>query len=467
MECDIDKPVMERTRMTKDLLTRFLRRNQQRKLSVHCLGDAMVDEYFNVKVNRISPEFPMSIMWSSKAAPTRRPGGAANVSYQFKHFNVETQLFCFWDSYAVKVFKEHGISVDCAWGSQCCLPIKRRFMEGVVQIIRHDIESEWCGFTRSQITENIDKFRPVIADKDKPDIAIFSDYDKGFFAGESSLLDLYDGVTTIVDPKKGPLEKWVGCTIFKPNAKEAADLSGCSNWRDQSSFFKDKLGCEAVVITFGGEKVVGMWHDEFFEYRPNRPVHVESVIGAGDCFASMFALAVGHGFTISESAEIAWNSGAVYVQRNMNSPIIPAEVSLDGIVDPEDLASRDFKLVFANGCFDLLHDGHLQTLEFAKSKGKKLVVALNSDDCIKRLKGEDRPIKPLEQRMAVMSALKMVDFVVSFDEDTPLEVIKRIKPDVLVKGADWQTGNIVGADIVPEIYRVPIVEGLSTTRFLQ
>ena len=426
----------------------------------------MVDEYFSVKVNRISPEFPMPIMWSSKAAPTKRPGGAANVAYQFKHFNVDTSLFCFWDSYAVKVFEDHGLSVDCAWGSQCCLPIKRRFLDGVTQIIRHDIENDLCGYTIPQVNDNIEKFRPIIVDKKKPDIAIFSDYDKGFFAA-NNLLDMYDGVTTIVDPKRGPLEKWEGCTIFKPNSKEAVDLSGYTNWRDQVHFFQDKLGCEAVVITFGGEKVAGIWANELFEYRPNRPVHVESVIGAGDCFAAMFALAVGYGFTISESAEIAWNAGSVYVQRNMNSPIIPGEVSLNGVVEPEDLASRDFKLSFANGCFDLLHDGHLQTLEFAKSKAKRLVVALNSDASIKRLKGEDRPIKPLEQRMAVMAALEMVDFVVSFDEDTPLEVIKKIKPDVLVKGADWDSGAIVGEGVVPEIYRAPVIDGLSTTGFLQ
>jgi D-beta-D-heptose 7-phosphate kinase/D-beta-D-heptose 1-phosphate adenosyltransferase len=177
-------------------------------------------------------------------------------------------------------------------------------------------------------------------------------------------------------------------------------------------------------------------------------------------------MAVGYGFTVAESAEIAWNAGAVYVQANMNRPIIPGEVSWDGIVEPEDLRSRDFKLVFTNGCFDLLHEGHLNTLRFAKDKGDKLVVALNSDESIRKLKGEGRPVKPLEQRMAVMSALEMVDFVVSFPEETPAEVIDKIKPDALVKGGDWKTGTIVGEGVVPEIYRAPVVDGLSTTGFL-
>jgi len=193
---------------------------------------------------------------------------------------------------------------------------------------------------------------------------------------------------------------------------------------------------------------------------------VESVIGAGDCFAAVFGMAVGHGFTVAESAEIAWNAGAVYVQRKMNRPIIPAEVSWDGIVEPDDLLDRDFKLVFTNGCFDILHKGHLQTLRFAKEKGDKLVVALNTDESVRRLKGEDRPVKPLEQRMAVVAALDCVDFVVSFSENTPLELIQKIRPEVLVKGADYRPEEIVGADVVPELFRAPIIDGLSTSCFL-
>lgn len=453
--------------MEKDLLRRFLKRNREQRLNIHCLGDAMVDEYFKVKVDRISPEFPMPIMSSQKATPTTRPGGAANVAYQFRHFNVEPILFCLWDAYAANIYKQHNLVVDSAWGSPCCLPIKRRFLDNGIQVTRHDIEMPLCGYSPQELENNARKFKEAITSKRKPDVAILSDYDKGFFASNMDFLSLYKGVTTIVDPKHGPLEKWKGCTIFKPNAKEAAELSGSSNWREQCRIFQNILGCEAVVITFGGEKVAGIWRDELFEYRPNRPVHVESVIGAGDCFAAFFALATGYGFTVAEASEIAWNAGAVYVQTNMNRPIIPAEVSWDGVVEPEDLAKRDFRLVFTNGCFDLLHEGHLNTLRFAKSKGERLVVAVNSDASIKRLKGEGRPIKPLDQRMAVLAALKMVDFVVSFDEDTPQQVIEKIQPDALVKGADWQTGNIVGADIVPEVYRAPILEGLSTTRFVQ
>jgi len=431
----------------------------------------MVDEYYEVKVNRISPEFPMPIMWSSNADPITRPGGAANVVHQFRHFNVDSLLFCFYDDDAIQVFKNHKIRVvNTMWinGVACNLPVKRRFLDGSVQITRHDIEAPLCGYNLAHVDETTRKLKPLIDKQNPPDVVILSDYDKGFFASEDfRLADFYPSdVVTIVDPKKGPLQKWEGCTIFKPNAKEAATLSGLSCWRQQSKFFQEMLGCEAVVVTFGGEKVVGVWRDEFFDYRPNRPVPVESVIGAGDCFAAVFGMAVGHGFTVAESAEIAWNAGAVYVQRKMNRPIIPAEVSWDGIVEPDDLLDRDFKLVFTNGCFDILHKGHLQTLRFAKEKGDKLVVALNTDESVRRLKGEDRPVKPLEQRMAVVAALDCVDFVVSFSENTPLELIQKIRPEVLVKGADYRPEEIVGADVVPELFRAPIIDGLSTSCFL-
>lgn len=462
--------------MGTNVIARFLAANRKKHLTIHCLGDAMVDEYFDVEVNRISPEFPMPIMSSVSSDPIRRPGGVANVAYQLRHFNVYSCLLSFYDEYASRVYCDCMLNhLPGTCFGRATLPIKRRYIDSGIQVVRHDIELPLCGLTADQIDEYHQGFdkelhRPqadLVSPLEKVDVAVLSDYDKGFFSGAKNYLDIYKGVKTIVDPKRGPLEKWKGCTIFKPNCKEAQALSGLSNWREQCLLFQEKLGCEAVVITHGGEKVVGIWRNEFFSYRPPKHVHVESVVGAGDCFCAIFAMAIGHEFTIPEAAEIAWNAGAIYVQNRMNRPITPAELSSDGIVEPEDLTHRDFKLVFTNGCFDLLHEGHLQLLEFAKSKGDRLVVAINSDDSVRRLKGPTRPIKPLEQRMMVMASLKPVDFVVYFDEDTPLEVIQKIKPDVLVKGQDWKAENIVGADIVPELFRAPIVEGLSTTSMLQ
>lgn len=437
----------------------------------------MIDEYHDVKVNRISPEFPMPIMWSPHSKKTRKPGGAANVVYQFRNFNVDPLLFCFYDDNAAKVFDEHHIKWTSApfkkgdligGGIEARLPIKRRFLDGGVQVVRHDIESENCGLDEHILDFVTQHLESVITKERKPDVAILSDYNKGFFASEEyNVLDYYRDVTTIVDPKNGPLSKWCGATIIKPNAKEAYDLTGRKTWREQAKHIQNETGCEGVVITFGGEKVAGVWHDDFFCFQPDKKVEVESVIGAGDCFCATFAMAIGHGFSVPEAAEIAWSSGSVYVQNKMNRPIVPAELCPRGIVENGlDLASRDFKLVLTNGCFDILHEGHLETLRFAKSQGDKLVVALNSDESIKRLKGPERPLKPLDQRMKVMAALEMVDFVVSFEEDTPFEVINAIKPDVLVKGAGYRIDSIVGADIVPDVLVAPSIPNLSSTKFI-
>lgn len=459
--------------MEKELIRSFLKATREKRVSIHCLGDAMLDEYISVNVDRISPEFPMPIMRSNTDQGCLRPGGVANVVFQMDAFNVDRSLYSFPDP-----------KVEIGWGRngvcrksfpneprflELSLPIKRRFLHDGVQVARLDIENPDCGLTKGQIDAIISSImRGINQSSLKPDVAICSDYGKGFFSSSLNLLHCYREVTTIIDPKFGPLEKWKGCTIFKPNAKEAASLSGLSQWQDQCRFFQEQLGCTSVVITHGGEQVVGIDSDRLFAYQPQQKVKIESVVGAGDCFAAFLAMAVARGFSVPDAAKIAYQAGAIYVQRNMNQPLSMADFSGGGIVDPEILACRrNSKLVFTNGCFDILHEGHLKLLEFAKGKGDRLVVAVNSDESVRRLKGIHRPVKPLDQRMAVLAGLKMVDFVVSFDEDTPLEIIKKIRPDVLVKGADYQLEAIVGNDIVPEVYRAPLLDGISTTKILK
>jgi D-beta-D-heptose 7-phosphate kinase / D-beta-D-heptose 1-phosphate adenosyltransferase len=454
--------------MKNQTLKEFLKRNQQKRLNIHCVGDAMVDEYYKVKVNRISPEHPVPVMVCQNEV-VRKPGGSANVSYQLKHLNVETKLVCFHDPSAANVFLDHNICcLNSSSNFSCTLPIKRRYLDNGIQVApRHDFERPLCGLTPDQIDLFSKDFFSTTS-QHKPDVAILSDYDKGFFnSSQYKIIDYYKDVITIVDPKKGPVEKWKGCTIFKPNSKEAAEISGKNTWQEQAKFFKQELGCEAVVITFGGEKVVGISGNDFFEFVPTKKVLVESVIGAGDCFAAFFATAIGHGFNPVESAEIAWEAGSVYVQQRMNRPVVPAELSPDKIVSPKDLRERDFKLVFTNGCFDILHKGHIETLKFAKSKGDKLVVALNTDESIKSFKDKSRPVVPLEHRMAVISSIQYVDFVVSFDEDTPIKAIESIMPDVLVKGDGYQIKDVVGFDLVPEVCIAPSVEQASTTKFVE
>jgi len=450
-------------------LDNLLSHNRQNRISIHCIGDSMIDEYYPVDVKRISPEFPMPIMHSNTEECIDRPGGVANVAYQFKHFNVEAQLICFSDHLSTLVFRKHKLKFSPCTNVAVHVPRKRRFLDNFIQVKRWDIESPNYGLPEKEYKDAIKDSLETTEAIPLPDVAIFSDYGKGFFTKEScqAWMKRYAKCKTVVDPKNSPLSWWKGCTVFKPNKKEATELTGETDWRKQCDVIVAKTHCKAVVITLSGEGLVG-WTEEngYFEYNPQYKIVPESVIGAGDAFVAFLSLSIAHGFSVEDASQLAYEAGSIYVQNKMNRPIVPAELSKTRCIQPEDLVGRDFKLVFTNGCFDILHRGHLNTLRFAKAKGEKLVVALNSDASVKRLKGESRPINPLEDRMALMAAIKEVDFVISFDEDTPYEVIKRCKPDVLVKGADYQIATIVGSDIVPETYVCPLVEGCSTTKII-
>lgn len=449
-----------------NILKKFLAKNRSKRIKVHVLGDAIIDLYHSVKVNRICPEHPCPVMLSTTDAPIQKPGGVGNVAYQFHYLNADVKLFSFCDQKAKQVFLKHDIQHEFFMAA--ALPVKKRFLDNGIQIIRHDVEIPLCGLELSKIDWITEKIKDKIEAEQLPDVAIFSDYNKGFFASSKfNLLNCYRGITTIVDPKIGPVDKWKGCTIFKPNAKEAAELTGKTDWKDQARQLQDMLGCHAVVITFGGEKVAGAWNGDLFTYRPNKKVMVESVVGAGDCFCAFFALAIGHGFTVPEAVEIAWNAGSIYVQGRMNRPLIPAELSYDKIVEPEDLKSRNFKLTLVNGVFDFgLTSAHVKCLEEAKSMGDKLVVAVNSDESVYRLKGDSRPIMSLKERMQVLAGLGCVDFVTYFEEDTPLELIKKVIPDILAKGGDYKIEDVVGYGIVP-VALTDKFDSISTTQKIE
>lgn len=203
-----------------------------------------------------------------------------------------------------------------------------------------------------------------------------------------------------------------------------------------------------------------------FEYRNDRRLAPRSVIGAGDCFAAFLAVSYSLGFPVEQCAEIAFKSGIAYVRNMHNHPI-----SLYDLMVSEDPVAAKYmeppavggKLVFANGCYDLIHEGHLALIRFARSQGDRLIVALNSDASVRRLKGGSRPILPLAERMAMVAAIEGVDFVTSFDEDTPRECIRRLRPSILVKGADYSVDQVIGAELVEEVRLCPLLGGRSTS----
>ena len=435
-------------------------------LKIAVVGDSMIDEDYEVEANRISPEFPIPILASKNNTPTASyPGGAANVLYQilnFKTNGVRPTLVTLLDEEAKKVFKANGIEekhLCCVVDEKYKIPRKKRFYNGEFPLCRWDVEEKFSDPKATKALYEILKLQI------KPNIVILSDYNKGFF-NENINLWLNNDWITIVDPKKGPLEKWMGCDIFKPNFKEAVDLTGTTDWKEQIKIIKEKTKCKIVVITNGSTYYASDENDTWQQNHYSQ--YAKYPIGAGDCFIAALAMAYNQR-PIKEAIELSYRVGDTYVKKKKRS--ISLNEVYGKIIEPEALhniiKNSEDRFIFTNGCFDLLHSKHIELLRFAKSKGNKLIVALNSDESIKRLKGKDRPIKSLKERMAVMEAIDCVDFVTYFEEDTPLEIIRKIKPQSIVKGGDYIINEVVGYDEVnSDVFIFPYEQGISTTNFV-
>jgi D-beta-D-heptose 7-phosphate kinase/D-beta-D-heptose 1-phosphate adenosyltransferase len=203
----------------------------------------------------------------------------------------------------------------------------------------------------------------------------------------------------------------------------------------------------------------------WFEHRPDSAVSVRSVVGAGDCFVAFLAMCMCHSVDIRRAVAIAFEACSVYVGEQHNRPLHPYRLNKSKFVDPRMLVDRDFSLSFANGCFDILHPGHIELLSYAKSRADRLAVALNTDASVDR-QGKSHPrVNDLAYRKKMVAALECVDFVLEFDEDTPESIIRAVFPDVLVKGSDWPSP--VGADLVREVCAFGLVGGYSTTEIIR
>lgn len=424
------------------------------------IGDVILDEYYDVVANRVSPEFPIPVLLSKDGKPDKVSlGAAANVCRQFSNFNFDLSLFSFINT---KVLDLSGhINIDgCVLAGS--IPVKKRFYSDGFPLCR--IDSEDSNYALSEINAHRKQIFSNFCSSGPFDVVIFSDYNKGLFDVSSNLINcLDDSVITIVDPKKGPIERWKGCSIIKPNMNEAKEISGEEDPKKQCEYFMRKTECQAVLITQGASGVFGNVMGIWFEYRPSKPLFAKSVVGAGDCFVAFLGMCMAHSIDIRRAVEIAFEACSIYVDKLHNTPIYPYQIC-DKFIDPRNLINRDFSLCFTNGCFDILHPGHIKLLQFAKAKADKLVVALNSDQSVKNQRKSHPIINNLEYRKIMISALEFVDFVVDFNEDTPYEIIKKIQPDVLVKGADRP--NPVGADIVPKYYSFDLFDNYSTSSII-
>jgi D-beta-D-heptose 7-phosphate kinase/D-beta-D-heptose 1-phosphate adenosyltransferase len=320
-----------------------------------------------------------------------------------------------------------------------------------------------------------------------------SDYAKGSLANINEYIQIANqaGKKVLVDPKGNDFRRYCDATVLTPNLKEfEAVVGACASLDelvDKSEKLCESLSLDTLLVT-RGEQGMSLISREFNPVHLSAEAHeVFDVTGAGDTVIATLAAALASGHELVHATALANRAaglavaklGAVAIStRELNYAVINANRVDSGVVDEshlksvlEDLRAENKKIIMTNGCFDILHAGHVSYLEQAKKLGDCLIVAVNDDDSVKRLKGEDRPVNPLADRLAVLAAMKAVDWVVSFTEDTPERIISEILPDVLVKGGDYMSDEIAGAESVKknggEVHIIPLYEGCSTSGIIK
>lgn len=470
----------------------FLNKIQQKNILV--IGDVMLDTYFIGDVKRISPEAPVPVF--RKKSERSVLGGAANVAANLiaAGQNVSMMAMVGKDANGERLkelFREQDINTDLILSFDRHTTEKIRFLaNNNQQVMRLDVEDteqlsdEDCRTMLEMLNEKITAF----------DLILLSDYLKGlltvpFTCGVIQLAKEH-GIPLIVDVKDPNAQKYSGATLLKPNLKELHDLTGMSvENREEiifaSCYLREKCGCDYVLTTCGARGMILISDEEPYEVEAVGQ-EVFDVTGAGDTTIAYLAACMVNGFPMKKAVDLANLAAGIQVSKVGTSCVYWSEVrerlsgqgqdSIHKIIRGK--AVKNFrndhtgqKIVFTNGCFDILHVGHIRYLQEAAKLGDILIIGLNSDASVKRLKGPERPINSEQDRSEMLGALGFVDYVVIFDENTPLRLIKEIQPDVLVKGGDYLPENVVGREEVEarggKLVLIPFVEGKSTTNLIE
>ena len=436
------------------------------------VGDVMLDRYWHGDTARISPEAPVPVVRVSDFED--KAGGAANVAKNIVHLGAQASLLGIigeddnGQSLQASLEKE-GISSLLVKQNQAPTITKIRILSRSQQVVRLDIEQS---FSQQHADLLSAEFERLI---EQFEMVLFSDYNKGSLANIGGMIDVAKkaGKTVLVDPKSKDLAIYAGADYVTPNLTEYQAAGGVSGDEEQIAQSAKKIisDCSigAMLLTRSEQGMSLITATEKFDY-PAQTLEVADVTGAGDTVIATLAVMLGTQMPASQAVEIANIAAGITVTRLGAATLSPEELSsnltaylertgahyhptADEVFERiEQARRRGDKIVFTNGCFDILHAGHVRYLAQAKTRGDKLVVGLNNDDSITRLKGADRPVNSLQERATVLTALGAVDWVIPFgsveENDTPANLIQQLKPDVLVKGGDYKIEDIAGADFV-------------------
>jgi len=463
------------------------------KASVLVVGDVMLDRYWQGTASRISPEAPVPIVKINQMQEL--PGAAANVALNIASLNAHASLLSFTgdDRFAVtleNLLLEKNIDPHFKRIKHSQTITKLRVLSQHQQLIRLDFEENFPDSYHSQLLEVFQK----LMRHNKFQNIIFSDYGKGTLKNIQELIQiarLYD-LPMLVDPKGNDYSIYKQATMLTPNRKEFETIVGVC--RDENEITQkglkliEELQLSALLVTRGAEGMSLLQVNHPPLHLPAKKHEVYDVTGAGDTVIGILGASLAAGKSLEQSVVLA-NIGAGIVVKKLGAATVSTpelrralseEHNIQKGISSEDKLLEFIQdahahgetVVMTNGCFDILHPGHIVYLEEAKKLGDHLIVAVNSDDSVKRLKGNNRPINTLQHRMLVLAGLASVDWVVSFSEDTPERLIQKLLPNILVKGGDYDDiYNIAGAKAVlangGQVKKLSFVEGYSTSKIIE
>ena len=453
------------------------------------VGDVILDEYIFGIVERVSPEAPVPVVKVERVET--RPGGAANVAANVAGVGVGVSLLgmCGRDSAAKTLAEQlvkHNVDSLLISHEATTTIVKRRVVAHQQQLLRIDEEVHLSANIGTMIYERF------LESYQKYRVVILSDYGKGALQNHQRYIDACNskGIKVLIDPKGGDFDRYKGATLITPNLREFEQIVGASSSQserlDKARALKDKLSLEFLIITLGADGILLIDDADNHHHLSSEARQVFDVSGAGDTVIAILAALMSTGRAVKDALVVA-NAAAGIVVGKLGTSIVtkqelnsylsnPAAEERD-VLTLEELISRIISLkaqgltiVMTNGCFDILHPGHVAYLEKAKKLGDILVVAINTDESVRRIKGPKRPINNFESRAKLLRALRPVDYVVAFDQDTPELLYGEVLPHILVKGSDYLGKELAGASAVTsnggKIELIDFIDGYSSSNII-
>lgn len=449
------------------------------------IGDIILDKFVYGKVIKVSQEAPVPVF--NKSLSNYRLGGAANVAVNLESLNCKAILIGLFgqdkeiNKKTLSLIKKNNISFVKILDRDYTIPVKSRFFSNNQQIFRVDKEypnkKDYSDLIIKKLEMLINRF----------EIVILSDYDKGILNKSNKIIEYLKSKKKIilVDPKSSDFKKYKGSYLIKPNRYEMekvinkSSISSHFNNLVKKEIIKNKI--KYILLTLGEDGMTLYDNRNKFNVQNILKPNIYDVTGAGDTVIATLACFLNMNYSLKNAVEMSNLAGNIVVSKNETATVTIEDLfdknfdiskKTSKILDQKYLlqsirAMANKKIVFTNGCFDILHSGHIHLLKQAKKLGDLLIVGINSDKSVSFLKGKNRPINKISERLSILNSIEFIDYLVVFNEKTPIELIKTIKPSIIVKGSDYKKNQVVGFDFIKkyggDVKIIKKVGKLSTT----